>query len=62
MFTSVLDGVGWITITHLDSLLPQARAHQVECHYDHTQVEDVNLDRSPFTHFSLIKKVLFLSQ
>ena len=41
-FTSVLDGIGCIVMTHLDFLFLEAWAQRVECHYDHVKVKDTN--------------------
>ena len=41
--TSVLDGIGCTVMAHLDSLLLQAWAQRVECHYDYAQVKNANL-------------------
>ena len=56
MLTSVFDGAKWTTIAHSDLLLPQARAQQVECHYSHTQVENINSSRPHLPLFHLAKK------
>ena len=51
MLISTLDGVECTVMTHPDSLLPQAWTHQVECHYDHAQVEDANSGCSILPNF-----------
>ena len=56
MLTSVFDGAKWTTIAHSNLLLPQARAQQVECHYSHTQVENINSSRPHLPLFHLAKK------
>ena len=56
MLTSVFDGAKWTAIAHSNLLLPQARAQQVECHYSHTQVENVNSGRPHLPIFHLAKK------
>ena len=56
MLTSVFDGAKWTTIAHSDLLLPQARAQQIECHYSHTQVKNVNSSRPHLPIFHLAKK------
>ena len=54
--TSVLDGIGCTVMAHLDFLLLQAWAQQVECHYDYTQVKDANSGCLSLPIFCLKKK------
>ena len=56
MLTSILNGTGCIVMTHPDLLLLQAWTQQVECHYGHTQVKDVNLGLPPLLIFCSSKK------
>ena len=42
MLTSILNGVGCTTMTHLDPSFSRAQAQWVRYHYDHAQVEDAN--------------------
>ena len=56
MLTSVLKEAGCTTMAHPDLLLPQAQVQQVECHYGHAQVEDVNSDHPLYPFFVHNKK------
>ena len=61
MLISILDGAGCITMTHSDLLLLQAWAQRLECHYDHTKMEDANSGCPVFYFFPLKKKKIWVT-